>query len=1141
MKWTTNADGTGEDYEDGESVLNLTDQDNATVTLYAQWRIADIELTFDAGEGVWQGWKAATSDTNTQKKTVTCLQAYNKADANGKTWPNDPIKTVMTANGETITAKFLGWYTPSGAAIADESGIVTLEEDTTLTAQYAPVTTVKTQLERATIVLNANDYTMESMRAVDQEVMDLLDGRPLTDADAADLQEALSHLQTMTHDSAAPQVEVFENTKVIQAELSKGGYASKVATTNAATGDMTHMIPGKAYYTYYFFTNSESPMLLVKAKDVAPEGGRVSYPTTVTMNAGKNSANQLRTRSGQVLGGWMNYTEDKGGTTRTAGYEILNRTIENPYEDELQYFGASYGSDAGEYSYYRQEQYLVLTPTFVRGDGKQYALYTFTVKDDSYNSAAATADTVSLAGADKFGTYKDGTAITDNGDASVTPENTVTIFVEYNNTMNAGRTDNVGQIVDANGVGTYGSNGKLEVYDQFNENGYDQDKWTNVDYLYRVSGGISDWEFVGLMTADKSGKYSEYLANDPIYGQNDVGSFYYLMKSDDAATETYWATYDAYLEQHAGKYAEARAAAAAAAMPVMKTKVENDMKTATNSTLRQSLEGKATQAVRAQNGEYISWPYGDTSTQWYTQFYAPARTREDTLVYVHIYDRWGNTYTNILQRNLQDTQSAAPKMMSRGNVTLNEVGGSGLRNVQILNQTSTPEKGTMVTGVSGMTDGDAWNAAQNTFTVTGLPDPNATYTLYVEDNAGCTSATDFRPASDGSVTITVNDERMGGEYAAAAAAPAASAAASDDLNGVSAGAIDEDPLTMMAVETVQPDEIAADTLDGAAPAASETEEAELPEVYTFSLNNIYTVNLFNPTDTEYYVTLKSTAGGIVKAYVNGEFTPAKAGKVTIPGGSQVQIRVASRTGYELESLVMIDPNGTTTNLVGTYNAEIRDDVTIKAVFRETSSMITVRVENGAINGSEQWTVRPYTQVTVAANAAPEGKVFAYWVQDGQENMPVSYDEVYTFIATSDATMTAVYADAPTEKTAGVVMDAANASHITVVNGAYTLSYSGKIIVPEGAQIEEFGMVLTNQSAADCTAENLVIGGSVNGVGVAKLTGSTLTGDGQCKLNVNNVRGGQTRTGRLFVTVRLADGTTQTLYSSTWSELITPEA
>ena len=278
----------------------------------------------------------------------------------------------------------------------------------------------------------------------------------------------------------------------------------------------------------------------------------------------------------------------------------------------------------------------------------------------------------------------------------------------------------------------------------------------------------------------------------------------------------------------------------------------------------------------------------------------------------------------------------------------------------------------------------------------------------------------------------------------------------------------------------------------------------------------------------------------MKAYVNGTFAPAKAGKVTIPSGSQVQIRVSSRAGYMLTDLTMEYADGRMIDLVGAYNAEINDDVIVRAFFAETDDLLTVQVENGKVSAKQMLQVKPYSRVTAVAEQAPEGKVFAFWSQDGADDVPVSYDEIYTFIVTSDVRFKANYADAPAEQVAAVAMDAANPTHVSVVNGMYTLSYSGKITVPDGAQIEEFGLVLTNQSSEFCSDDNLRIGGKVNGVNVAKLTGQTLTEEGQCKINVNNVKGGQTRTGRLYLIVRMADGSSQTIYSSTWSELNTPE-
>lgn len=43
--WNTKKDGSGQDYKDKESVKNLTDEDNGTVTLYAQWKLKKYTLT----------------------------------------------------------------------------------------------------------------------------------------------------------------------------------------------------------------------------------------------------------------------------------------------------------------------------------------------------------------------------------------------------------------------------------------------------------------------------------------------------------------------------------------------------------------------------------------------------------------------------------------------------------------------------------------------------------------------------------------------------------------------------------------------------------------------------------------------------------------------------------------------------------------------------------------------------------------------------------------------------------------------------------------------------------------------------------------------------------------------------------------
>ncbi len=1152
--WTTDAAGNGTQYDDEDTVLNLASVQDGNVDLYVRWKVADFTLTFNAAAngGTWQGWQTATANTDTLTKTIRYQETFGTAITDGKTWPNDPIKAVTVADGITIYAAFEGWYTQDGATPILASTPVSDRGNVELFARFENVNmpAVKTQIQTVLEEMDANHYTLDSMQAVDQAIGDILAIDPsvgITQADKAALDAAVAALEPANNaadgDTTAPVMTVYENKKVLSDAVESGAFVgdtSYILDENSTAGEISFVYPGKCYYTYHCYTNSTSPAIMLNANDVAGTSRRVSYPTTFS---GTNV-------SGIVNSGWMNYTYDSAEnnlTGRNADYVIMNRSVDNPYRNDLEYFGRDFSkgiykdSDDDGYEFYTHEQYVLLKPQFVANGGKQFALYTFEVRDDSYNNvqnvngdlvaSGLPGNRAKLAGAENFGDYATvGADLSTSPYEPVTPVNTVTIYVEYNNTMYDGRSDAGGQVA-TNGVGTYSSTGALEVYNGFHENGYDNNKWVNVDYLYRNAAGAANGDFIYPQSIT-NGSYELYVANDPVFGQNDFGSFYYLMHRDDPAVTAYWNAYDDYLAKNENDLHGARVAGANAALGLAEEKVIEDMK---DDAVRSKTDNTWSQAAEVQNGDYIYWPYTG-STRWSTQFYAAARTREDTLVFVHVYDRWGNHYTNILQRDIQDTKEAVAAMLSRGNVVVNELGGSGIQNITISELNSQKP-----VGVSGMTDDDEWNVVNNQFTITGLPQGsnNYCYTMTITDNAGSEHVSNFQAASDGSVIVTVNDENMGDSYAAAASAPAPQSLNSGAVNGIGIGEIDESPLTTMAVEEVQPDVIAVNSIEEAQINGSSDEE-ERPDLYSFSLNEIYTVNLFADATRDYAMTLKSTAGGIVKAYVNGTFAPAKAGKVTIPSGSQVQIRVSSRTGYMLTDLTMEYADGRIVDLVGAYNAEINDDVIVRAFFAETDDLLTVQVENGKVSAKQLLQVKPYSRVTAVAEQAPEGKVFAFWSQDGADDVPVSYDEIYTFIVTSDVRLKANYADAPAEQVAAVAMDAANPTHVSVVNGMYTLSYSGKITVPDGAQIEEFGLVLTNQDSESCSDGDLRIGGKVNGVNVAKLTGQTLTEEGQCKINVNNVKGGQTRTGRLYLTVRLADGSSQTFYSSTWSELNTPE-
>ncbi len=87
---------------------------------------------------------------------------------------------------------------------------------------------------------------------------------------------------------------------------------------------------------------------------------------------------------------------------------------------------------------------------------------------------------------------------------------------------------------------------------------------------------------------------------------------------------------------------------------------------------------------------------------------------------------------------------------------------------------------------------------------------------------------------------------------------------------------------------------------------------------------------------------------------------------------------------------------------------------------KTISTYTVTVENGTVNdGNTSVVVNENGSVTVTANAAPEGKQFKGWAVNGKV---VSTEQSYTFNASADIKLTAVYEDIPKNSGCGSAID-----------------------------------------------------------------------------------------------------------------------
>ena len=115
VKWTSNADGTGNEYIDGQTVNNLTEINNDTVNLFAQWEERPFVVTFNPNGGI----------VTPESKEITYNSTYGDLPS------GDNIKRL----GYT----FAGWY--KEAELTNEVTAETtydITEDSTLYAKWTP-------------------------------------------------------------------------------------------------------------------------------------------------------------------------------------------------------------------------------------------------------------------------------------------------------------------------------------------------------------------------------------------------------------------------------------------------------------------------------------------------------------------------------------------------------------------------------------------------------------------------------------------------------------------------------------------------------------------------------------------------------------------------------------------------------------------------------------------------------------------------------------------------------------------------------------------------------------------------------------------------------------------------------------------
>ncbi|ALU13690.1 cell surface protein [Eubacterium limosum] len=263
--WSTQQDGKGTIYADGQNVINLTPEEGGMVTLYAQWRANSYTIRFD-------GNTADGGDTSDQSMT------YDTA-AN------------LIVNGYTKTGyTFTGWNTQTdgkGTAYTDGQNVINLTaaegETVTLYAQW-----------------RANTYTIK------------FDGNT---ADGGSTQD-----QAMTYDHAA---------NLTPNGYTKTGYSFTGWNTQADGGGTVYTdaqnvvnLTAAERETVTLFAQWRANNYLVTFEGNTADGGS-TQDQAMTYDQAVNLTVNGYTKTGYTFTGW-NTQADGGGTTFTDEQSVVN-------------------------------------------------------------------------------------------------------------------------------------------------------------------------------------------------------------------------------------------------------------------------------------------------------------------------------------------------------------------------------------------------------------------------------------------------------------------------------------------------------------------------------------------------------------------------------------------------------------------------------------------------------------------------------------------------------------------------------------------------------------------------------------------------------------------------------------------------
>lgn len=157
------------------------------------------------------------------------------------------------------------------------------------------------------------------------------------------------------------------------------------------------------------------------------------------------------------------------------------------------------------------------------------------------------------------------------------------------------------------------------------------------------------------------------------------------------------------------------------------------------------------------------------------------------------------------------------------------------------------------------------------------------------------------------------------------------------------------------------------------------------------------------------------------------------------------------------------------------------EVKLTALYQEAKKdTFTVKVVGGTITNSggsdiitnadgQSTELTAITAITVQADTASVGMKFAGWIVGGEI---VSYNEVYSFYASENITVTASYVEDTTEVTVKAITDMTKFAVISTTDTKNKFSFTSTSTVPEGCTIEKAGLKLWKLSGDANTKNDL---------------------------------------------------------------------